>query len=79
MNIFEADYGLGPLIDIENSILDGIAKLFDRNREEPCFDGLWLNEYGEVLFGALNLSHHMNHSKGIMLRVVMGHIKTYAI
>ncbi|WP_153448609.1 hypothetical protein [Vibrio algicola] len=56
MNIFEADYGIGPLIDVENSILDGIEKLFERNSREPGFDGLWMNEYGEVLLGALFVS-----------------------
>lgn len=56
MNILEADYGLGPLIDVENTILAGIEKLFERNRQEPGFDGLWMNEYGEVLFGSLLVS-----------------------
>lgn len=27
--------------------------LFRRNKEHPWFDGLWMNEYGEVLNGAL--------------------------
>jgi len=53
MNILEADYGIGPLIDVENTILAGIEKLFERNKQEPGFDGLWMNEYGEVLFGSL--------------------------
>jgi hypothetical protein len=53
MNIFEADYGFGPLKDVENTILAGIEKLFERNKQEPGFDGFWMNEYGEVLFGSL--------------------------
>ena len=53
MNILEADYGIGPLIDVEEAIKVGIAKLFERNKLEPWFDGLWMNEYGEVLFGSL--------------------------
>lgn len=53
MNIYEADYGIGPLIVVENSVVSGIEKLFERNRQEPGFDGLWMNEYGEVLFGSL--------------------------
>ncbi len=52
-NVLEADYGLGPLRDVEESINAGIAKLFERNKREPWFDGLWMNEYGEVLYGAL--------------------------
>jgi hypothetical protein len=53
MNVLEADYGIGPLRDVEESIQQGIAKLFERNKQEPWFDGLWMNEYGEVLLGAL--------------------------
>ncbi|EHA1127913.1 hypothetical protein FG475_23295 [Vibrio navarrensis] len=56
MNILEADYGLGPLVDVEKTIQAGIAKLFERNRTEPWFDGLWMNEYGEVLYGSLLVS-----------------------
>ncbi|WP_143144798.1 hypothetical protein, partial [Moritella viscosa] len=56
VNILEADYGIGPLIDVEDTILAGIEKLFERNRQEPGFDGLWMNEYGEVLFGSLLVS-----------------------
>lgn len=56
MNIFEADYSIGPLIDVENTILAGIEKLFERNRSEPGFNGLWMNEYGEVLYGSLLVS-----------------------
>lgn len=56
MNIFEVDYGLGPLIDVEETIQAGIAKLFERNRTEPWFDGVWMNEYGEVLYGSLLVS-----------------------
>ncbi|PMH06034.1 hypothetical protein [Vibrio splendidus] len=56
MNILEVDYGLGPLIDVEETIQAGIAKLFERNRTEPWFDGLWMNEYGEVLYGSLLVS-----------------------
>jgi hypothetical protein len=53
VNIYEADYGIGPLMDVEDTIISGIEKLFERNRHEPGFDGLWMNEYGEVLFGSL--------------------------
>ena len=53
MNIYEADYGIGPLIDVEDTINQGIEKLFERNRQEPWFDGLWMNEYGEALYGSL--------------------------
>ena len=53
MNIYEADYGIGPLMDVEDTINKGIEKLFERNRQEPGFDGLWMNEYGEVLYGSL--------------------------
>jgi len=53
MNIYEADYGIGPLMDVEETINKGIEKLFERNRHEPGFDGLWMNEYGEVLYGSL--------------------------
>lgn len=56
MNILEVDYGLGPLIDVEETIQAGIAKLFERNCTEPWFDGLWMNEYGEVLYGSLIVS-----------------------
>lgn len=56
MNIYEADYGIGPLMDVEDTIISGIEKLFERNRLEPGFDGLWMNEYGEVLFGSLLVS-----------------------
>lgn len=52
-HVLEIDYGLGPLRDIEESVSEGIAKLFKRNKKEPWFDGLWMNEYGEVLYGAL--------------------------
>jgi hypothetical protein len=53
VNILEADYGIGPLIDVEDAINAGIEKLFVRNKQEPWFDGLWMNEYGEMLFGSL--------------------------
>ncbi|MGB2739337.1 MAG: hypothetical protein WBC60_02135 [Cognaticolwellia sp.] len=53
MNIYESDYGIGPLMDVEDTIISGIEKLFQRNRQELGFDGLWMNEYGEVLFGSL--------------------------
>jgi len=53
VNIYEADYGIGPLMDVEDTINIGIEKLFERNRQEPGFDGLWMNEYGEVLYGSL--------------------------
>lgn len=53
MNILETDYGIGPLIDVEDAINAGIEKLFVRNKQEPWFDGLWMNEYGEMLFGSL--------------------------
>ncbi|MCI5129943.1 MAG: hypothetical protein D3904_00080 [Candidatus Electrothrix sp. EH2] len=53
MNILEADYGIGPLRDVEECIESGIHKLFHRNKEQPWFDGCWMNEYGEVLHGAL--------------------------
>ena len=53
MNIYEADYGIGPLMDVEDTINKGIEKLFERNQQEPGFDGLWMNEYGEVLYGSL--------------------------
>jgi hypothetical protein len=53
MHMLEADYGLGPLIDVEDAINAGIEKLFLRNKQEPWFDGLWMNEYGEMLFGSL--------------------------
>lgn len=53
MNIFEADYGLGPLKDVEEVIRVGFDNLFERNKKEPWFDGYWMNEYGEVLFGTL--------------------------
>jgi len=53
VNIYEADYGIGPLIDVEDTINQGIEKLFERNRQEPWFDGLWMNEYGEALYGSL--------------------------
>ncbi len=53
MNIYEADYGIGPLIDVEDTINEGIEKLFERNRENSGFDGLWMNQYGEVLYGSL--------------------------
>lgn len=56
MNILEADYGIGPLIDVEDTILAGVENLFDRNRNEPWFDGLWMNEYGEILYGSLLVS-----------------------
>ena len=52
-NILEADYGLGPLRDVEDAIDAGVKALFRRNKEHPWFDGLWMNEYGEVLNGAL--------------------------
>lgn len=53
MNILEVDYGIGPLIDVEEAINASIAKLYERNKQKPWFDGLWMNEYGEVLFGSL--------------------------
>lgn len=53
MNVFEADYGLGPLKDVEEIIRAGFDTLFEKNKKEPWFDGLWMNEYGEVLFGSL--------------------------
>lgn len=56
MNIFEADYGISHLIDVEDAILAGLEKLFERGRSEPWFDGLWMNEYGEALHGALLVS-----------------------
>ncbi|MDD5706861.1 MAG: hypothetical protein PHR35_13135 [Kiritimatiellae bacterium] len=52
-NVLEADYGLGPLRDVEDAIDTGMKALFRRNKENPWFDGLWMNEYGEVLNGAL--------------------------
>ena len=52
-NILEADYGLGPLRDVEAVIKAGVQAVFRRNKEQPWFDGLWMNEYGEVLHGAL--------------------------
>ncbi|KZX68608.1 hypothetical protein A3712_13235 [Vibrio sp. HI00D65] len=56
MNILELDYGLGPLVDVEETIQIGIDKLLDRNRTEPWFDGLWVSEYSEVLYGSLLVS-----------------------
>ncbi|TMX33841.1 hypothetical protein DA096_08710 [Vibrio rotiferianus] len=56
MNIFEADFGLGPLVDVEDTILAGVGKLCERNRHDPGFDGLWMNEYGEILYGSLLVS-----------------------
>ncbi|MEZ9893524.1 hypothetical protein AB4356_14240 [Vibrio lentus] len=53
MTIFEVDYGLGPLKDVENALLSGITTLSERHRRTPGFDGLWMNEYGSVLYGAL--------------------------
>ena len=53
MNILEADYGIGPLIDIEGVINANIEKLSERNKQKPWFDGYWMNDYGEVLFGTL--------------------------
>jgi hypothetical protein len=52
-HMLEADYGLGPLSDVEDTISAGFDKLSDRNKREPWFDGLWMNEYSEVLFGSL--------------------------
>lgn len=52
-HMLEADYGLGPLTDVEDILMAGLNKLVERNENEPWFDGLWLNEYGEVLFGSL--------------------------
>ena len=52
-HILEADYGLGPLRDVEDTIREGFDKLVERNKKEPWFDGLWMNEYGEVLFGSI--------------------------
>jgi len=52
-NILEADYGIGPLRDVEHLINAGVRKLLERKKMEPWFDGLWMNEYGEVLSGAL--------------------------
>jgi hypothetical protein len=53
MNILEADYGLDPMRVVEDAIDAGVKALFRRNKEHPWFDGLWMNEYGEVLNGAL--------------------------
>jgi hypothetical protein len=53
MNLLEADYGIGPLVDIEDVINAGIEKLSERNKQKPWFDGYWMNDYGEVLFGTL--------------------------
>ena len=52
-HMLEADYGLGPLRDVEDVVRAGIHKLFERNKTESWFDGLWMNEYGEVLVGSL--------------------------
>ncbi len=52
-HILEADYGIGPLSDVEDVVRAGFDKLFVRNKDQPWFDGLWMNEYGEVLVGAL--------------------------
>ena len=52
-HFLEADYGLGPLRDVEAAIEAGVQALFRRNEVQPLFDGLWMNEYGEVLHGAL--------------------------
>ncbi|WP_339775198.1 hypothetical protein [uncultured Methylophaga sp.] len=52
-HMLEADYGLGPLSDVEHTVRAGLDKLIERNKKEPWFDGLWMNEYGEVLFGSL--------------------------
>ncbi len=52
-HILEADYGIGPLNDVEDVIRSGFDKLFERNKVQPWFDGLWMNEYGEALVGAL--------------------------
>lgn len=53
VNLLEADYGLGPLRDVEAAITAGVRALYRRNKEQAWFDGLWINEYGEVLHGAL--------------------------
>lgn len=53
VHVLEADYGIGPLIDVEDAINAGIEKLLVRNKQEPWFDGFWMNEYGEMLFGSL--------------------------
>jgi hypothetical protein len=52
-HILEADFGIGPLGDVEDVVRAGFDKLFERNKVQPWFDGLWMNEYDEVLFGSL--------------------------
>ncbi|EGR2288585.1 hypothetical protein D0815_24345 [Vibrio parahaemolyticus] len=56
MNISEVDFGIGPLQDVEDAIYIGIRKLVERNRANPGFDGLWMKEYSEVLYGSLFVS-----------------------
>jgi hypothetical protein len=53
MHVLECDYRMNYLIDVEEAILAGIDGLIARNKNQPWFDGLFIAEYAEVLFGAL--------------------------
>ena len=52
-HMLEADFGLGLLINLEDTVRAGFDKLLERNNKEPWFDGLWMKEYGEIIFGPL--------------------------
>jgi hypothetical protein len=49
----DCDYRISCFRDVEAAISGGITSLFARNQEQPWFDGLFVAEYSEVLFGAL--------------------------
>jgi len=53
MHILECDFRLGPLQDLEVAINAGVNKLYVRNKDNPWFDGLFIIEYGDILYGAL--------------------------